>query len=325
MRKPAPLLVSLVLLLSTVLVANEQKDPAATQESDAASDHVFSFVEKEDQLVISLNQRPAANFVFRDPRILRPYFSSVHAPNGLQVTRTHPPREGIDAVDHNTMHPGIWLAFGDISGNDFWRNEAKIEHLRFTERPMTKNEVLTFATESQLIGSDNTVLCRLTSQFILKSRPAGWILVWDSTFHAEQRDFAFGDQEEMGFGGRLATPLTEKNGGRILNSNGLRSAKTTWGQLAKWCDYSGKANDVSGGITLMAATFNFRPSWWHNRDYGVFVANPYGQAAMKQGEKSTVIVQKGDSHRATFGAFVHNGVDIEAAVEFAEFEKLITP
>ena len=27
----------------------------------------------------------------------------------------------------------------------------------------------------------------------------------------------------------------------------------------------------------MPAPSNFRTSWWHNRDYGVFVANPFGR------------------------------------------------
>ena len=27
--------------------------------------------------------------------------------------------QGTDLTDHETMHPGVWLAFDDISGNDF--------------------------------------------------------------------------------------------------------------------------------------------------------------------------------------------------------------
>ena len=68
-------------------------------------------------------------------RILRPYFCNVHAPGGIQVTRNHPPVAGQDATDHDTMHPGLWLAFGDINGQDFWRNKGRIEHVRFTEPP----------------------------------------------------------------------------------------------------------------------------------------------------------------------------------------------
>jgi hypothetical protein len=65
---------------------------------------------------------------------------------------------------------------------------------------------------------------------------------------------------------------------------------------------------------------NFRPSWWHNRDYGVFVANPFGREAMKQGEKSRVEVKKGESFRIRFGALLHSSpmdqpVDLDQAYQ----------
>ena len=75
-------------------------------------------------LRISLGGQPIVDFVFRDERILRPYFANARVANGVQVTRNHPPILDVDAVDHDTMHPGIWLGFGDISGQDFWRNKA---------------------------------------------------------------------------------------------------------------------------------------------------------------------------------------------------------
>jgi len=47
----------------------------------------------------------------------------------------HPPRAGKDSTDHDRMHPGIWLGFGDVSGVDFWRNRGRMEHVRFAEPP----------------------------------------------------------------------------------------------------------------------------------------------------------------------------------------------
>jgi len=57
----------------------------------------------------------------------------------------------------------------------------------------------------------------------------------------------------------------------------------------------------------MADPANFRPSWWHNRDYGLMVANPFGREAMKQGAKSAVTVKRGESLRLRFGAVIHQG------------------
>lgn len=267
----------------------------------------FRFTERQDRLVITHTGQPVAEFVFRDEKILRPYFANVHAPDGLKVTRNHPPVTGVDATDHETMHPGLWLAFGDINGADFWRNKGHIEHVRFTEPPTVRDGRLTFATECRLRTADGRYLCSLTNRFALSAQTNACLFVWDATFRSEAGDFTFGDQEEMGFGARVATAITEKNGGMITSSTGLKTAKNTWGQPAEWCDYSGMVDGKPVGITLMTHPQNFRPSWWHNRDYGVFVANPFGRAAMKQGERSTVTVKRGESFHLRFAAAVHAG------------------
>jgi putative membrane-bound dehydrogenase-like protein len=281
----------------------------------ADPDARFSVKEKPDRLIISLSEQSIAEFVFSDPKILRPYFAQVRTLSGRQVTRNHPPVAGVDATDHDTMHPGIWLAFGDVSGHDFWRNKGRIEHLRFTEPPTTKNNSLTFATQSRLLRSDGDELCDMRSRFELHARPAGWLLSWEATFQSDTREFSFGDQEEMGFGARVATPLTEKNGGVITSSTGRRTAASTWGQAAAWCDYSGKLGTHPVGITLIPDADNFRASWWHNRDYGVFVANPFGRAAMKQGDKSSVTIPRGQPFRIGFTAVIHEGLAFNPEAE----------
>jgi putative membrane-bound dehydrogenase-like protein len=265
----------------------------------------FRFAERQDRLVIAHTGQPVAEFVFRDETILRPYFANVHAPGGLKVTRNHPPVTGVDATDHETMHPGLWLAFGDISGADFWRNKGHIEHVRFTKPPAVREGRLTFATECRLRTADGRYLCSLTNHFALSAQTNAWLLVWDATFRSDEGSFTFGDQEEMGFGARVATAITEKNGGVITSSTGLKTAKNTWGQPAEWCDYSGMVDGKPVGITLLSDPGNFRPSWWHNRDYGVFVANPFGRAAMRQGDKSAVTVKRGEDFHLRFVAVIH--------------------
>src|SRR5437773_51165 len=77
------------------------------------------------QLHITLGGSPLAVYVYRDTTIPRPYFAHVHAPGGIQVTRNHPPVAGTDPIDHAALHPGLWLAFGDLEGADSWRNRAR--------------------------------------------------------------------------------------------------------------------------------------------------------------------------------------------------------
>lgn len=288
----------------------------------AAGEPFFAAIQHDDGLKFK-NPQSFAEFIFRDEKILRPYFANVLEPAGLNVTRNHPPIEGRDATDHDTMHPGLWLAFGDVNGADFWRNKGRIEHVRLTEEPEVHDNRITFATECRLRTEEDDILCTLTNRYIVEERPHGWLIVWDALFHADRGEIVFGDQEEMGFGARVATAITEKNGGIIRNSHGVTTAEKTWGQPAAWCEYSGKIAERLCGITLMPDPDNFRESWWHNRDYGVMVANPFGRAAMKQGEKSAVTVKKGETFRIRFAAVFHGLDDNHPVYDPAEEFKYV--
>ena len=128
----------------------------------AAAD--FAVAQQSDRLVITDAGQPVATYVFRDDRIPRPYFAHVHAPGGIQVTRHHPPIEGVDATDHDTIHPGIWLAYGDVSGSDFWRNKASMPHVRFSEPPVVRDGQVTFTAENRLQTANGDPVCTQVSR-----------------------------------------------------------------------------------------------------------------------------------------------------------------
>jgi hypothetical protein len=279
----------------------------------------WAFEDRGEALALRLDGEQVAEFVYRDAKVLRPFFANVRAPGGVAVTRQHPPIPGTDATDHDTMHPGVWLAFGDLNGQDFWRNKGHIDHVRFTESPQVEKERLRFATECRLLAAGGAKLGTMSSRFTLSALKNAWLLVWEADFQAGDADLVFGDQEEMGFGARVATALTEKNGGVITSSAGLKTAKNTWGQPAQWCDYLGTVDGQRVGIVLMADPANFRPAWWHNRDYGLMVANPFGREAMKQGAKSRVTVKRGESFRLRYGAAIHQGSIEKAAALYQAF------
>jgi len=286
----------------------------------------FAVEQQTDRLLITRDSKPVADFVFASTNILRSHFAHVHTPDGLQVTRNHPPIAGVDPVDHPTMHPGIWLAFGDISGQDFWRNKATIRHDKFTASPKPTKDQLTFATESTLITSNGAAIGKLNSAFTLVSIHDGYLLSWKAAFTPETDTFTFGDQEEMGFGIRITTPLSEKNGGMVRNSEDLTGAKNAWGKTAAWCDYSGVLSNRLVGITVIPDPKNFRPSWMHSRDYGLIVANPFGQKAFTKGEPSSIPVKKGETFTLRFAAFIHSSAtntppDLNSALKTFATEK----
>ena len=308
----------------TAFLLTQQK--GVTAPASTATEQQPAGVEiQPDRLLLSDVHGPIGEFVFNDPQIRRPYLTRLKTMTGRQVTRNHPPVEGVDATDHETMHPGIWLGFGDFAGTDFWRNLGTIEHVRFSDGPQNRDGVISFTTESRLLSEQREELGTMSNRLRIHSLPDMRLIVWEAEFGSSTRDLVFGDQEEMGFGARVATAITEKNGGQIRNSSGQTSAATTWGQAADWCDYSGTVDGRAMGITLMGDPQNFRRSWWHNRDYGVFVANPFGRAAMKQGAVDRVEVPRGQTFRLRFGAVLHDGPDYSPHAAWEHFLKRVQP
>jgi len=284
---------------------------------------LVTFALEAGRVQILVGDGPFAAYVYRDEKIPRPYFCDVRAPDGTQVTRNHPPVAGTDRTDHATYHPGIWLAFGDISGADFWRNRARVEHEKFVEKSAGGPGVGAFAVQNAYVTRDGTVVCREICHYKLVVRPMGYFLLHDSTFFSEESDFVFGDQEEMGLGIRMATPLIVKEGGSIVNSVGSRNEKGAWGKQAAWCDCSDIIDKRRYGVTLMPHPDNFRPSWFHARDYGLLVANPFGRNAFTGGEKSTVVVKKGERFRVRFGLFVYAAEPESVGIPSAGYEQYL--
>jgi hypothetical protein len=123
----------------------------------------------------------------------------------------------------------------------------------------------------------------------------GFVLTWEAEIRGEGRELVFGDQEEMGLGVRMATPLTEKAGGLVVNSDGLRGAKTVWGKTAAWAAYSREADERIRGVAMFPAPSNPNPSWWHSRDYGAIVANGFGKRALPAAADGKLVVKAGEA------------------------------
>jgi hypothetical protein len=277
------------------------------------------------KIIIQVDGQAVATYVYDDAQILRPHFTGLRAPGGLQVTRHHPPRPGIDSDDHASMHPGLWLAFGDISGKDFWRNKARVKHMGFVETPYVRADRAGFTVGNHYVGDDKAIceeLCTIT----IMIRPQGYLLLWKSTFRGDQ-SFSFGDQEEMGLGARLATPIVVKNnkGGRILDNQGRRNEKKIWGKDSLWCDYAGPVGNAFAGITIMPDPDNIRPCRWHVRDYGFMCANPFGHKAFKLGDKARTTVEPSKPLPLGFGILIHSAAEetsVDLAAAYADYLRL---
>jgi hypothetical protein len=285
--------------------------------SAASAKDEVAFKQSPGSVEISVGGQPFALFVYQDPTISRPYFAHIKVPGGVQVTRNHPPVDGADSPDHATFHPGLWLSFGDINGSDYWRLAAPVRFDRFLVEPQSDKGGGAFTARMNYLNQQKPeeIVCREDFHCEIRPSEGGRLILWDSTFFSDH-EFTFGDQEEMGLGFRVATPIRAERdseiglapgNGEIVNSNRDRNEEAIWGKSADWCDYRGVLQGRKVGIAVFPHPENFRPCWFHARDYGMLAANPFGRNAFGKGEKSAVTVKPGERFRLRYGVFVHAG------------------
>jgi hypothetical protein len=315
---------ALVTAAGLALQACAAQEPApAPEETAAPQAPEVAFRHDPNVLHVEIGGQPFADYVYGDKTITRPFFAHVKTPAGIQATRNHPPDPDSDLTDHATFHPGIWMSFGDVDGNDYWRLKARVEHEMFVEPPQGGPGEGSFSVRNYYRNAEDSdrIAAELAS-YTIRVVPDGYLLLWESRFspYGDTKEIVFGDQEEFGLGIRVHTRLAEQFGGEITDSEGRKGAQEIWSKQADWIDYSGELDGKWIGITVMPDPANFRPSWYHARDYGLVVANPFGREAMQAGDKSAVPVRKGEELRLRYGVLIHSsdskqGVDLGAAYQ----------
>jgi hypothetical protein len=265
-----------------------------------------------------------AEYVQDDPAVSHPYWHTFRTLSGIQVTRNHPPVASQDRDDHSGLHTGAWLAFGDVSGHDFWRLKAKVVSKEYELITGGAKSGVSMETNNDWLTTDESrVLMKERTSYEVTLVDGGYLLTWDSKFRALESDVIFGDQEEMGLGIRAATPLAvdSNRGGRILDSEGRRNGSEVWGKVAAWCDYSGPIEGRWVGITVLVDSEQGRPARSHARDYGFLAMNPFSTKAFTGGEPTPFTLKMGETVPLRYGLYIHEHVK-EEDFSVAPVEKL---
>lgn len=121
------------------------------------------------------------------------------------------------------------------------------------------------------------------------------------------------------FSARMAADLSVKQGGTMINAEGLRCEKDTFGKQSPWIDYYGKRGSVIEGLTIMQHPSNpWYPSPWFTRDYGFISPTP-----MYWPENGRdIFMKKGTLLNLRYRVLVHSGDHNEAKIagEFGKYK-----
>ena len=335
--------------------ATAENEIAVESEIDTGSKVTFINDEAGKKVMVKINDELFTSYVY-DGQTPKPILYPIRTKSGKTVTRGFPyePRPN-ERIDH-PHHAGLWLNYGDVNGLDFWNNSYAISsEEKHKYGTIFHQEILDMNEDKGMLSikavwrsPDNVDLLEETTQFVFSEKGDTRCIDRTTTLKALQ-DVSFNDNKEGMIGVRVTRELelpsdepavyTDSEGNvtevKALNNEGVNgnyfgsegaTGNDVWGTRNKWVKLEGKIADETVSLTIVDHKKNVGyPTYWHARGYGLFAANPLGQAIFSEGKTTLNFkLNKGDSTTFKYRVIVHNGSTFaEAAINqsFNEFNQ----
>jgi len=265
------------------------------------------------KIIVSIDGQLFTRYVFLSDEKY-PFFFPVNGPlSGGTVTsmRNHP-------YPH---HSSLYFACDRVNGGNYW------------QEGLDRGRIISVNAEILKEGGDTVII----SDECIWSRPGAVSPIKDTrrititvpSENVRQIDFqitmyaltdvTFGKTGHSLFTARMAPDLIVQNGGTIINAEGLKNEKETWGKQTDWIDYFGKRGDFTEGLAIMQHPSNsFYPATWFTRDYGHF--SPAVMMWPENGED--IFLGEGKKLTFRYRVLVHGGDPEEAGIaeSFEDFK-----
>jgi hypothetical protein len=263
-----------------------------------AAESVVELTPGPDVVEVKIDGEPFAVYHFGDD-LPKPFFSPVYGPEEIVLSRP------LEKPKDHPHHKGIWVSVDEVNGVDFWAEKGKIDNVSVELLAAAGNPAL-LKVVNHWLGSDGAPVVTETTVIGIH---ANRLLTYDITFTAGAAPVTFGDTKEGLFGFRMVDPLREREGGHVVNAEGLEGTAACWGKNSNWVDYYGEVEGQTVGVAIFDHPQNFRPSRYHVRDYGLFSISPFGEGAYTSGQKPAdePVVMPGASLRLRYGIYFHAG------------------
>ena len=354
-------LIGCYFIITLLLVSCKDKKEVAN--SDASIENKLTqsskirFVndEQNKKIDVRINGDLFTSYVY-DGQTPKPILYPISTKSGKTVTRGFPfePRPN-ERVDH-PHHAGLWFNYGDVNGLDFWNNSYAIpadeKHKYGT---IFHQEILGLNEDGGMLSvkaiwrsPDKVDLLEETTEFVFSEEGDTRSIDRTTTLKALQH-ISFKDNKEGMIGVRVARELeipsdkpavyTDAEGNvtdvNVLNNEGVNgnyfgseglTGDDVWGTRNKWVKLEGIMDAETVSLTIIDHEKNVGyPTYWHARGYGLFAANPLGQAIFSGGKETLNFkLNQGESVTFKYRMLVHNGskLSMEAIDEsFADFNE----
>ncbi len=231
--------------------------------------HLTGYVVDEHQAWFRLNNIALTSYRAHTTQKY-PYFFPVLGPKtGLSLTS----ETGLPWPHHRSLFFGC----DKVNGGNYWQDtnakgQIVSQGIKLGTIDETSGELFDRCLW-QKAGADPII--EDTRTFKIKILPNGNYLI-DSEFDLKMLTDVTIEKTNHGlYAIRCAPDISPDGGGTLLNSNGIRGEKETFGKPANWCTFFGKRTgfpDVVEGIAILQSKEAPHPRFancpWFTRDYG---------------------------------------------------------
>ncbi len=216
-------------------------------------------------------------------------------------------------------HTSLFFGCDLVNGGNYWQEGLERGRIISVNAQIEKQGGDSVMITDECIWSRPGALSPVkdTRKFIITS-PSASVTQIDSEITMEMlMDVHILKTNHSLFSVRMAADLAVTNGGTMINAEGARSEKETFGKASPWIDFYGPRGTSVEGLAILQHPSNpWYPSPWFTRDYGFMSPTPMYWPA--NGEET--FLKEGTKLRLRYRILVHAGNHIDAKIS-EEFEK----
>jgi hypothetical protein len=258
---------------------------------------------------VLINKNLFTSYIFSEDEKY-PFFFPVNGPSNSSVTSM---RNG-----NYPHHSSLFFGCDKVNGGNYWQ-----EGLERGQIISLRADIIESGNDRVVIEAEN-IWRRPNANSPIKdfrkitiTAPSNELFQIDFDITMEMlMDVTIDKTNHSLFSGRMDADLAVTNGGTMVNANGDKGEKGTFGKRSPWIDFYGKRGDKIEGMAIMQHPSNeWYPSPWFTRDYGFFSPTPMYWPA---NDKETTL-KKGQTIQLKYRVLVHNG-DVASAKIAEQFE-----
>ena len=318
-------------------------------------------VEQKDkqQIDVLVDGQPFTSYVYWSNQ-KKPLLSPLRTSQGNIFTRGFPLEKVAGERTDHPHHISSWFNYGNVNDCDFWNSppegfdrDSKIPYGAVRHKNIkalaSGTSAASLEVSSDWIMNDGSKVLQQDETLVFRASKDLRIIDRIITLTAQEKDAVFKDSKEGAIAIRLTRSLEEPSlkpeiftdasgkptavakmdntgvNGVYLSSEGKVGEKEAWSTRAKWMTLSGnvKGEDVCIGIFDHPKNSTY-PTYWHNRGYGLFAANPFGAKEFTKGKTTlNFTIKAGKSETFRFRILIHSGklTAEQTEVQYQQFLK----